>query len=89
MDVNEIKEYCNKRCIVFLLEKPKTYFEYHILAKTNRILHLIKAPNSQDILIWAEDPNNDIADAGYNLFYEGYDKKLKKYKDSIYYYWGL
>lgn len=51
MDVNEIKEYCNKRGIIFLLKKPKTYFEYYILAKTNRILHLIKSPIEQHILI--------------------------------------
>lgn len=51
VDVNEIKKYCNKRGIVFLLEKPKTYFEYYILAKTNRILHLIKSPTSKDIFI--------------------------------------
>lgn len=51
LDVNEIKEYCNKCGIVFLLEKPKTYFEYYILAKTNRIFHLIKSPISQDIFI--------------------------------------
>ena len=89
MDVNEIKEYCNKRGIIFLLKKPKTYFEYYILAKTNRILHLIKSPIEQHILIWADDPNNDISDTGYNLFYEGYDEKLKKYKDIIYYYFGL
>ena len=89
MDLNKVREYCNNRNIIYLSEKPKTYFEYYIIAKTNRILHLIKSPTSQDVFIWAEDPNNDLTYIGYSLFYEGYDKKLKKYKDSIYYYWGL
>lgn len=51
MDLNKVREYCNNRNIIYLSEKPKTYFEYYIIAKTNRILHLIKSPTSQDVFI--------------------------------------
>ena len=87
-ELNKVWKYCNERNIVYLSEKPKTYFEYYIIAKTNRIVHLIKGYGT-DVLIWPESPRNDNTELGYELFYEGYDDCLINYKDTIYYYFGL